>query len=91
MKSMSVDRIFRLARIWSNRELAKVGHLFEGDVVNVSAGDDDDKEGNTYALYFPNSHAYRVTNYNPGSFRGYQGRENEFLVDLTKELPNNLV
>jgi len=91
MMSKAIDRKFRLARIWSNRELAKVGYLFEGAVVNVSAGNDEDKEGNTYAVYFPNCHAYCLTNYNPGSFRGYQGREYEFLVDLNKELPNNLV
>jgi hypothetical protein len=87
----SPDRQFRLARIWSNQELARIGHLFSGTVVNVSAGEDEDKEGRTYAEYFPNGHSYSLTNYNPGSYRGYQGRKNEFLVDLTENLPSYLL
>ena len=85
-----VDRKFRLARIWSNQELKKVAHLFRGTIVNVSAGDNIDKEGDTYDNYFINKDEFWITNFKPGSFRGYQGRTNELLVDLTKELPEEL-
>ena len=47
-----VDRIFRLPRIWSNRELAKFAPLFQGSVVNVSAWKDFDKERMYYREYF---------------------------------------
>ena len=83
-----VERRLRLARIWSNRILLRLGGCFDGDVVNVSAGDDGDKEGNTYATYFAKASSYSITNYSPGSFRGYAGRENEHLLDLTNDLPD---
>lgn len=89
-KNTPVDRRFRLARQWSNRELNKIAHLFYGDVVNVSAGENIDKEGRTYDSYFVNARTFYLTNYAPGTFRGFQGRENEYLVDLTKELPAEL-
>lgn len=88
--AMNIDRRYRLARIWSNQELRKIGPLFRGDVVNVSAGENVDKQGGTYESYFPNSSVFYLTNYTPGSFRGFQDRENEFLVDLTEELPSEL-
>ncbi|MEM7558173.1 MAG: hypothetical protein AAF394_03545 [Planctomycetota bacterium] len=87
---MGADRRFRTARIWSNDELRKMGHLFHGDVVNVSAGENVDKEGSTYDAYFPNADEFFLTNYSPGAFRGYEGRENEFLVDLEGDLPEEL-
>jgi hypothetical protein len=65
--------------------------LFSGDIVNVSAGDNTDKEGSTYSNYFPNCENFFTTNYNPGSFRGYEGREKEFLVDLERELNPDLL
>jgi hypothetical protein len=88
---MFIDRQFRLARLWSNGELRKLAPFFSGDIANVSGGDNIDKEGGTYDTYFPNCENWYVTNYLPGSFRGFAGRENEFLVDLTKELDPKLV
>ena len=85
-----VDRKFRLARIWSNSELRKVAPLFTGKIANVSAGDNFDKEGSAYDSYFTNKEEFWLTNYEPGSYRGYQGRENELLIDLTKALPKDL-
>ena len=87
---MAIDRQFRLARRWSNRQLRKVAPLFEGEIVNVSAGEDVDKEGATYDAYFTNKLGYYLTNWAPGSYRGYEGRENEYLLDLTGELPPEL-
>jgi hypothetical protein len=80
-----------LSRYWSNQELRKIAPLFRGDIVNASAGDDVDKEGSHYESYFSNRDAYFLTNYNPGTFRGYRGRPNEFLIDLTQDLPEELV
>jgi len=76
------DRKFRLARCWSNRELRRFAPLFVGAVVNVSAGTDEDKEGAYYADYFSAAASYDLTNYAPGSFRGFSGRPNEYLLDL---------
>lgn len=85
---MRKDRGFRLARIWSNNELRKFAPLFKGNVVNVSAWEDKDKEGKYYRSYFSNANAYYCTNY-PGE-RGYQGKEDEIDLDLTCALPSDL-
>lgn len=90
MYKESVDRKFRLARIWSNRELKKFSHLFGGSIINVSAGDNIDKEGNTYDKYFINSSSFYTSNYAPGSFRGFYGRKNELLIDLEQNTPDEL-
>jgi hypothetical protein len=85
-----VERQFATARRWSNDELRKLAPLFTGTIVNVSAGDDDDKEGRKYAEYFSNAENYELTNYGAGTFRGYQKRQNEHLLDLTDEVPQHL-
>ena len=84
-----VDRQFRIARLWSNREMKKIAPLFTGDIVNVSAWDDRDKEGGHYKDYFSKASGYYYTNYI--GIRGSQQQKNEYLVDLTKDLPENLV
>jgi len=85
---MGVDRQFRIARLWSNREIKLIAPLFTGEVVNVSAWDDRDKEGGHYKNYFSKASRYYYTNYS--GVRGYQGRENEYFLDLTSELPKQL-
>jgi hypothetical protein len=78
---------FRYARKWSNRELKKFSHLFGGDILNASGWRDWDKEGSVYRDYFPNLKSYTISNY-PGE-AGFQGdMENEFLMDLEKDLPS---
>lgn len=84
------DRIHRVPRVWSNRELSKFGALFAGDVVNVSAWKDEDKEGRTYRRYFPNARSYTITNFDADK-RGYQGLPGELFLDLEKPLPARLV
>jgi len=81
-----IDRKFRLPRIWSNRELSKFAQLFSGSVINVSAGEDIDKEGLHYRDYFVNADSYWTSNYAPGSYRGYQGKDGELLIDLSKDV-----
>ncbi len=84
-----IDRIHRLPRIWSNRELARFAHLFHGDVVNVSAWKDIDKEGRRYRDYFINAGSYTITNYKAEA-RGFQGEEGEIFLDLEADLPSEL-
>jgi hypothetical protein len=87
---VGIDRKFRIARVWSNRKLRRVGSLFSGEVVNVSAGEDVDKEGGGYREYFPKCSSYSITNHAPGSYRGFQGKPGEIELDLTAELPTEL-
>ena len=85
---MFVDRQFRIARQWSNRELKRIAPLMKGDVVNVSGWRDEDKEGGHYRDYFPGAASYTITNF--GGFRGFQGGGGEIALDLTAPLPSEL-
>ncbi|MDO5981658.1 hypothetical protein [Flavivirga spongiicola] len=85
----NIDRVFRLPRIWSNKELKKIAHLFEGDIVNVSGWKDIDKEGNYYKDYFSKASSYTITNYKSEA-KGFQGFENEIFLDLEQDLPEDL-
>jgi hypothetical protein len=76
-------------RRWSNMELQKWGKLFSGDVINVSGWDDRDKEGGKYVDYFPNKSTYTISNIHGA--RGSTGAENEIYLDLSQDLPENLV
>jgi hypothetical protein len=91
MDKMNVERKFRLPRIWSNQELKKFAHLFSGKIINVSAGENVDKQGSTYDKYFINATEFWLSNYAPGSFRGFEGKPNELLIDLEQELPEVLI
>ncbi|MBF0142331.1 MAG: hypothetical protein HQL57_08140 [Magnetococcales bacterium] len=79
-----------MPRRFSNRELARFAPLFEGSVVNVSGWTDVDKEGGRYRDYFSAASDYRVTNFEPGQ-KGMQGMAGEIYLDLTRELPAELV
>jgi hypothetical protein len=81
-------RRFRNVRFWSNWELRRLAPIFPGEVVNVSAWDDRDKEGGRYADYFTQKTGYYTTNI--AGERGAQGRENEFHLDLTEDVPPEL-
>jgi hypothetical protein len=85
-----MNRIFDIPRIWSNAELNKFASQFTGSVVNVSGWLDQDKEGAFYRHYFSRASAYTVTNYKSEA-RGFQGNEGEIFLDLTKDLPADLV
>jgi hypothetical protein len=69
--------------------LAEIGNLFDGDVVNVSAWQDSDKNGRTYRSYFPRARSYTLTNFEPDK-RGYQGLAGEIFLDLEKPVPKEL-
>ena len=87
----AVDKQFRIAREWSNRELRNIAPLFTGEIANVSAGENIDKQGSTYDEYFTNKQKFFLTNHNPGAFRGFEGRANEFLIDLSEDLPDEFI
>jgi hypothetical protein len=75
-------------RRWSNDELRRFGSLFAGDVINVSGWHDQDKQGGHYRDYFPKRSSYTISNI--GGARGTSGHENEILLDLTRELRDDL-
>lgn len=83
-----IDKKYRLARLWSNNELKKIAGFFTGNIVNVSAWDDRDKEGGYYKNYFKNKKDYYYTNYY--GKRGISNLKNEFFCDLSKDLPYEL-
>ena len=75
------------ARVWSNIELKKIAYLFKGDIINVSAGADIDKENNFYKNYFVNKTSYSISNYKKTETNT---ENNEYILDLEKEIPENL-
>src|SRR4051812_33827701 len=85
---LTVDRKARLARLWSNEQLAAVAPLFHGDVVNVSAWTDDDKQDSSYRSYFTNASSYTITNH-PTMPRGLQ-HPDDVALDLCEQLPPHL-
>jgi len=89
MKKIIPRSIHVIPRIWSNHELKKFAHHFKGDVVNVSAWQDNDKEGRKYANYFSNAKSYTLTNFKE-EMRGFQGYSGEIFLDLEKPLPSEL-
>lgn len=75
------------ARLWSNSELKKISFLFSGDIVNVSAGNDGDKEHDFYQNYFKNKTSYTITNYKKiHTNNNYK----EIILDLENEIPIEL-
>lgn len=88
--TLGMDRRFRLPRVWSNRQLERIAPLFHGDVVNVSAWKDEDKEGRRYRDYFVNAASYWLTNWKSEA-RGFQNYPNEIFLDLEQDLPQDLI
>lgn len=82
-------RVTKIARRWSNTELEKFSGWFSGDVVNVSAWKDEDKQGRHYADYFPNKASYTITNYKAEA-RGVQGAPGEIFLDLEAPIAGDL-
>jgi hypothetical protein len=86
---MLIDPVHRAPRLWSNSELARIGHLFDGDIVNVSAWRDEDKVGRRYRDYFPHARRYAITNFR-SEMRGFQGWDDEIFLDLEAQIPPEL-
>lgn len=87
--SLFIDRVHRLPRVWSNRELSKYAHLFRGAVANISGWKDIDKEGKHYKDYFVNASSYTITNYEAEA-RGLMGYKDEIFLNLETDLPHEL-
>lgn len=89
MKKIIPRSIHQIPRKWSNDELKKFAHHFKGDIVNVSAWQDSDKQGKKYSDYFLNAESYTITNFKE-DMRGFQGYKGEIFLDLEKTLPSEL-
>ena len=85
-----IDRKVRLPRVWSNRELEKFASSFAGHVVNVSAWNDEDKEGRRYREYFTGASSYSVTNYLPEAKGLQDDLENQIFLNLEEPLAGPL-
>lgn len=83
---MFIEGVMRKPRLWSNKELKKIAHLFTGMIINVSGAQDSDKEvksyfkylltkdvdcGNKYQQYFVNATKYYISNYYEDNRRGH--------------------
>jgi hypothetical protein len=79
------DRIHKVPREWSNAQIKQLAQFFEGDIVNVSAWKDEDKQGARYRDYFVNATSYTITNFDADK-RGLQGVDDEIFLDLEKPL-----
>lgn len=84
-------RKFRSPRLWSNHELKKIAHLFDGEVINVSGWDDRDKEGGYYANYFYRARKYYLSNYRGVRGLDEAGDKTDFEIDLEADLPDSLI
>ena len=56
-----IDKKYRITRVWSNQEIKKFSSFAKGDVANVSAWKDQDKQGKNYKDYFTNAKSYTIT------------------------------
>ncbi len=72
--------LHKAPRRWSNDQLRTVSKHFSGDVINVSAWKDSDKEGGWYHDYFPHARTYSRSNYLPDR-RGLQN-DGDLFLDL---------
>jgi len=78
-------------RQWSNDELKKIAHLFCGDIINVSAGADRDKENNHYCKYFSSAKSYVISNYQKEHVESEQFTEIELDLNMDLALKPNLI
>ena len=70
LRRLYPERAFRKPRVWSNNVLRSFANIFEGEVINVSGWNDEDKEGGFYKDYFSNCSSYKISNYGD-SLRGH--------------------
>jgi hypothetical protein len=80
---------FREPRLWSNKKLRMYAKHEGGIVINLSAGDDCDKDGDLYRNYFTSCESYSTTNYSLGSYRGL--RDDDSYECNLEEDDNKLV
>ena len=75
-------------RWWSNDELKLFSDYYSGDVLNVSAGADKDKDGSCYREYFKKAKSYTITNYVLEDVDGYDQIELDLEKELNPQLKN---
>ncbi|MDC0376028.1 class I SAM-dependent methyltransferase, partial [Pelagibacteraceae bacterium] len=87
-----------------NKILKKYSYLFKGDIINVSASSDSDKNcsfvnyyfgnydaGARYKDYFKNAASYTISNYPNDTTNIKLDKTNMIFLDLEEKLPNNLI
>jgi hypothetical protein len=84
LRGFRPGRRFRAARVWSNQILRRMAPMFDGDVINVSGWNDDDKQGGRYRDYFAAARSYGLTNY--GGYRGVADSGTDIRLDLEADL-----
>lgn len=84
---LRADPAYMRARLWSNTVVREVGKHVEGDVVNISAWKDSDKNGGFYRDYFPHCSSYSTTNW--GGTRA-DASVTDYPLDLEQALPATL-
>lgn len=90
LRNIIPDPAFELPRNWSNNELKRFAHLFTGDVINVSAWKDEDKQGKHYSDYFVNAISYSLSNYK-SEYRGWQDNlQSQIFIDLEEDITSDL-
>jgi len=78
----------REARLWSNQEIRIVAGHIKGRVINISAWEDQDKEGGQYRDYFRNASQYQTSN-----FQGWRGDGivSDYNLDLEGDVHEELL
>ena len=80
-------------RIWSNSELKQFGHLFTGEICNVSGWEDSarDNTGRHYKDFFPNAKSYSITNFFGNRGSNNKKLKSQYNLDLEKKLDKSLI
>jgi hypothetical protein len=89
LRGFRPGRRFRAPRVWSNQILRRIAPYFDGDVINVSGWNDEDKQGGRYRTYFTRARSYRITNY--GGYRGRAEDGGDVRLDLEATLASEFI
>jgi hypothetical protein len=101
---MLKEGVFRKPRLKTNKVLLKYARFFSGNIINVSASNDMDKNcsfqdyyfgdynnGQRYKEYFVNADSYTITNYPNDETKIDLDEASSFSLDLEDNLDKKLV
>jgi hypothetical protein len=86
----TLERTYRLPRLWSNHVLREIAHSFTGEIINVSGWNDADKEGGCYSDYFMNASSYYLSNHTGERGLSDSSERTDFMIDLSTPVPGDL-
>lgn len=84
-----LNKDFIQPRTFTNAMLKHYAPVFTGDIINVSGWKDEDQNGAYYKDYFSNATSYSLSNAGE-SCKGMGSRDDEFKIDLSIPINNNL-